>query len=142
MVYEAVYAVFTDHAKECGLLEECSQDDGERFNSCRPTYLYRRHFNGSFVVQQLGSSACLYLIFRQRMAVPLHRATTPVSATSARAVTAATEVPAAYYNVDNRQTTPCCNTEGTLQDDDGRTSYYNLRGQGSAADVRARDTVQ
>ena len=87
MVYEAVYAVFTDHAKECGLLEECSQDDGERFNSCRPTYLYRRHFNGSFVVQQLGSSACLYLIFRQRMAVPLHRATTPVSATSARAAT-------------------------------------------------------
>ena len=55
--------------------------------------------------------------------------------------TAATEVPAAYYNVDNRQTTPSCDTEGTLQDDDGRTWYYNLRGQGSAADVRARDTV-
>ena len=56
-------------------------------NVSAPTYLYRRHFNGSFVVQQLGSSACLYLTFRQRMAVPLHRTTTPVSATSARAVT-------------------------------------------------------
>lgn len=87
MVYEAVYAVFTDHAKECGLLEDCSQDDRERVNSCCPTYLYRGDFNGSFVVQQLGSSACLYLTFRQRMAVPLHRATTPVWATSARAVT-------------------------------------------------------
>ena len=48
-------------------------------------------------------------------------------------VPAATGTSPCYYNVDNRQTTAYYNTEGRHNSPEvSRSSYYNMRGQGSA----------